>query len=53
MAYQVAKGIGSAATVLSGKVDGIVITGGLAYSERLTDRVKERVSFIGNVIVSQ
>ncbi|MCO7150133.1 butyrate kinase [Vagococcus lutrae] len=52
MAYQVAKGIGSAATVLSGKVDGIVITGGLAYSERLTDWVKERVSFIGNVIVS-
>ncbi|MGY3779216.1 butyrate kinase [Isobaculum melis] len=49
MAYQVAKGIGELATVLSGKVDQIVITGGLAYSERLMNWITERVSFIAPV----
>lgn len=49
MAYQVAKGIGELATVLKGDVQGIAITGGLAYSERLTDWIKERVSFIAPV----
>jgi butyrate kinase len=31
MAYQVAKEIGAASTVLAGKVDAIVLTGGLPY----------------------
>lgn len=51
MAYQVAKGIGELATVLKGEVDGIVITGGLAHSERLMNWVKERVSFIAPVYI--
>jgi butyrate kinase len=33
MAYQVAKEIGSASAVLMGKVDAIVLTGGLAYGK--------------------
>ena len=33
MAYQVAKEIGSCATVLKGEVDGILITGGIAHDE--------------------
>ncbi|MEG2254189.1 MAG: butyrate kinase, partial [Vagococcus sp.] len=37
------------ATVLKGNVDKIVITGGLAYSDRLVDWVKERVEFIAPV----
>ncbi|AQP53254.1 butyrate kinase [Vagococcus penaei] len=49
MAYQVAKGIGELATVLKGNVDQIVITGGLAYSNLLTDWITERVSFIAPV----
>ncbi|WP_314208557.1 butyrate kinase [Vagococcus salmoninarum] len=49
MAYQVAKGIGELATVLKGNVDQIVITGGLAYSDRLVDWVKERVEFLAPV----
>lgn len=49
MAYQVSKGIGELATVLCGHVDNIVITGGLAYSDRLVDWIKERVSFIAPV----
>lgn len=36
MAYQVAKGIGELATVVEGKVDAIVITGGIAYSDVIT-----------------
>ena len=38
-------------TVLKGKVDAIILTGGIAYSEYLTDMIKERVSFIGNVVI--
>ncbi|MGY3766858.1 butyrate kinase [Vagococcus vulneris] len=49
MAYQVAKGIGELATVLKGEVDQIVITGGLAYSERLINWIDERVNFIAPV----
>lgn len=51
MAYQIAKGIGQMATVLKGDVDGIVLTGGVAYSEMLTNWIKEYVSFLGPVFV--
>lgn len=51
MAYQVSKEIGSAAAVLKGKVDAIILTGGIAYSEAFNDLIKERVSFIGELIV--
>lgn len=37
MAYQIAKGIGELATVVNGKVDRIILTGGIAYSEMMTD----------------
>ncbi|WP_077303298.1 butyrate kinase [Virgibacillus pantothenticus] len=49
MAYQIAKTIGELATVLYGKVDGIIMTGGLAYSELITNLVKDRTSFIAPV----
>lgn len=51
MAYQIAKTIGELATVLYGKVDAIVLTGGIAYSERITDLVKERTSFLAPVYI--
>lgn len=51
MAYQIAKEIGSMATVLKGKVDAIVLTGGVAYSKYLTDYITEHVSFIAPVII--
>lgn len=47
MAYQIAKTIGELGTVLYGKVDAIILTGGIAYSERIAGLVKERTSFIG------
>ena len=49
MAYQVAKGIGELATVLEGKVDLIILTGGIAYSKMLTDWISNRVKFIAPV----
>lgn len=51
MAYQVAKYIGSCAAVLHGKVDGIVLTGGLAYGKELTSWIIEAVEFISKVYV--
>lgn len=51
MAYQISKEIGSMATVLKGKVDAIVLTGGVAYSKYITDKIIERVGFISEVIV--
>lgn len=51
MAYQVAKGIGELATVLEGNVDAVVITGGIAYSNRVTSWIKKRVQFIAPVEV--
>lgn len=51
MGYQVAKEIGSCATVLKGNVDAIILTGGLAYGKELVQWIEERVSFIGKVIV--
>lgn len=49
MAYQIAKEIGSMATVLKGEIDAIVLTGGLAYSELLCSRIVRRVGFIAKV----
>nr|WP_200793495.1 butyrate kinase [Caminicella sporogenes] len=51
MAYQVSKEIGSCAAVLKGNVDAIVITGGIAYDEMFVSWIKERVGFIGEIIV--
>lgn len=49
MSYQIAKGIGELATVVKGKVDAIIITGGIAYSNMTTNWIKERVEFIAPV----
>ena len=49
MAYQVSKAIGELATVLKGKVDGIILTGGIAYSKMMTDWIVDSVSFLGHV----
>jgi butyrate kinase len=51
MAYQVAKEIGAMAAVLKGRVDFIVITGGMAYAANLVNMIMERISFIAPVQV--
>lgn len=49
MAYQISKEIVSMATVLKGKVDAIILTGGMAYNKKLTDWITERVGFAAPV----
>ena len=51
MCYQVAKEIGAMAAVLRGKVDAILLTGGIAYGKPLTNYIKEMVEFIAPVKV--
>jgi butyrate kinase len=51
MAYQVAKEIGSMATVLRFQVDGILITGGIAHDKYFVNQVIERVHRIAPVHV--
>lgn len=51
MAYQVSKEIGALATVLNGKIDAIILTGGISYDEIFVSYIKERVSFLGEVVV--
>lgn len=50
-AYQVAKGIGELSPTIEGKIDGIILTGGIAYSEMLTGMIKKKVEFIAPVII--
>lgn len=49
MCYQTAKEIGAMATVVNGKIDAILITGGIANSEYLMNQIKKRVEFIAPV----
>ncbi len=51
MVYQIAKEIGAMSTTLYGKADAIVLTGGIARSERLINMIKERVGFLSRVLV--
>ena len=51
MVYQTAKSIGAAATVLCGRVDAILLTGGIAHSDYVVSRLTERVSFLAPVHV--
>lgn len=51
LAYQVAKYIGSMATVLKGDVNGILLTGGMAHGKPVVDAITERVKHICPVFV--
>ena len=51
MALSVSKCIATLSTTVCGKVDGIILTGGIARSEMFTSMVKERVSFIAPVTI--
>ncbi len=48
---QVAKDIGSMACVLKGKVDQIIVTGGIAYDKAVVEGLKERAGFIAPMTV--
>jgi butyrate kinase len=47
MAYSVAKQICGLAAAVCGKLDGVILTGGLARSEMLVEWIRQRVQFLG------
>ncbi len=51
MIYQIVKEIGGLAAILGGDVDGIILTGGIAFSTLITSRIKEKTGFIADVFV--
>jgi butyrate kinase len=51
MCYQIVKEIGAMAAVLNGKVDAILLTGGLAYSQKLVEYIREKTAFIAKTVV--
>jgi butyrate kinase len=51
MGYQVAKEIGKNAAVLCGKVDAIILTGGIAYSKKMVSCIEKMVEFIAPVVI--
>jgi len=51
LCYQVAKEIGAMSVVLKGEIDGIILTGGIAYSSWITDRITQYIHFIAPVQV--
>ncbi len=51
MIYQVSKEIGAMATVLKGKIDAIVLTGGAAHGADTVQLIKDRVGFLADVLV--
>ena len=50
MAYQIAKDVGALATTMDGKVDLIILTGSIAYSESFVDLVRGHVEWIAPVM---
>lgn len=44
--FQVCKDMGSMACVLNGKVDQIIVTGGIAYNQLVINKMKERTEWI-------
>ena len=50
MIYTVAKEIGSRAVALRGCVDAIILTGGIAHSRYVVDKLKGWISWIGPII---
>jgi butyrate kinase len=51
MAYQISKEIGAMSTVLKGKIDNIILTGGLAYSKPLLENITKSVGFLAPIII--
>lgn len=52
MIYNVARYIAAAAIPVKGKVDYIILTGGIAYSKYLTEEIRKYVEFIAPVHIS-
>ncbi len=51
LVYQVAKEIGAMAPVVNGKIDGVILTGGIAYSKYVVAELSKRVGYLADIAV--
>ncbi|MEG2365857.1 MAG: butyrate kinase [Alistipes sp.] len=51
MSYSISKEIGAMATVLKGKVDAIILTGGIAYNTPVTEAIQASCTFIAPIAI--
>jgi butyrate kinase len=51
MVYQIAKEAGAMAAVLEGRVDALLLTGGMAYSERVVEKLRGYLEWIAPIRV--
>ncbi len=49
--YQISKAVGEMSTVLEGKVDRIILTGGIAYSDKVVEELRKRIGWISEITV--
>lgn len=50
-AYQIAKTIGLLSVALKGDCDAVILTGGMAHSQLLTQRIRDYVDFLAPVVI--
>jgi butyrate kinase len=51
MIYQIAKEAGAMAAVLCGRVDALLLTGGMAHSQRMVERLRGYLEWIAPIVV--
>lgn len=51
MIYQIAKEIGAYAAALEGRLNAVILTGGLAHSSEIVDMLTPYVNFLGKILV--
>ncbi len=51
MVYQITKEAGAMAAALAGKVDAVIVTGGIANNEWITDKLSQNLEYLGKVII--
>lgn len=49
--YQVCKDVGAMSVVLEGKIDQIILTGGIAYNDIVVERIREKTGWIAGITV--
>ena len=49
--YQISKEIAALSTLVNGKVDSILLTGGISYNDSITKEIENRVAFIAPVYI--
>lgn len=51
MIYQIAKQVGAVSVNFGGKIDAIILTGAMAYSDYFVDHMKKYIEFLGKIVV--